>query len=187
MERRDFLKKGAILGASAGTIMGVNAATSVDKTDDKKAAPLKIALGGDHAGFELKTYMKVELERDGHIVTDHGSYTPDPVDFPDIAKKICAAILTGEADRGIMCCGTGVGASIACNKVRGVRASVCHDVYSAHQCVEHDDVQVAAFGNQIIGKTVAIELARIFLAAKFSTSEEFRRRVAKLDEMDASR
>jgi ribose 5-phosphate isomerase B len=120
-------------------------------------------------------------------VTDHGSYTPDPVDFPDIAKKICAAILSGEADRGIMCCGTGVGASIACNKVRGVRASVCHDVYSARQCVEHDDVQVAAFGNQIIGKTVAIELARLFLAARFSTSEEFRRRVAKLDEMDASR
>ena len=188
MKRRDFLKKGAIIGAtSAGTIMGVNAATSLDQADNKKIAPLKIALGGDHAGFELKTYMKAELERDGHTVTDHGSYTPDPVDFPDIAKKICAAILSGEADRGIMCCGTGVGASIACNKVRGVRASVCHDVYSAHQCVEHDDVQVAAFGNQIIGKTVAIELARIFLAAKFSTSEEFRRRVAKLDEMDASR
>ena len=187
MTRKDFLKTGAILGASAGSIMGANAVTSLVAEADKGIVPLKIAIGGDHAGFELKTYMKAELERDGHILTDHGSYTPDPVDFPDIAKKICAAILSGEADRGIMCCGTGVGASIACNKVRGVRASVCHDVYSAHQCVEHDDVQVAAFGNQIIGKTVAIELARLFLAAKFSTSEEFRRRVAKLDEMDASR
>jgi len=187
MKRRDFLKTGAVLSAGAGTMMGVNAATSFDSVDDKKVAPVRIALGGDHAGFELKTYMKAELERDGHIVTDFGSYTPDPVDFPDIAKKICAAILSGEADRGIMCCGTGVGASIACNKVRGVRASVCHDVYSARQCVEHDDVQVAAFGHQIIGKTVAIELARLFLSAKFSTSEEFRRRVAKLDEMDASR
>jgi len=189
MKRRDFLKTGAIIGASAtaGTIMGANAASSISPEDTPKVVPLKIAIGGDHAGFELKTYMKAELERDGHIVTDHGSYTPEPVDFPDIAKKICKAILSGEADRGIMCCGTGVGASIACNKVKGVRASVCHDVYSAHQCVEHDDVQVAAFGNQIIGKTVAIELARLFLSARFSTSEEFRRRVAKLDEMDASR
>jgi len=187
MKRRDFLKAGAIIGASAGTVMGVNAATSFSSAEDKKVAPVKIALGGDHAGFELKNYMKAELERDGHIVTDFGSYTPDPVDFPDIAKKICAAILSGEAERGIMCCGTGVGASIACNKVRGVRAAVCHDVFSAHQCVEHDNVQVAAFGNQIIGKTVAIELARLFLAAKFSTDEDFRRRVAKLDEMDVSR
>ncbi len=185
MIRRDFIKAGVIIGA--GTFKETNAATSFDPANDKIVIPLKIALGGDHAGFELKSYMKTELERDGHIVTDHGSYTPDPVDFPDIAKKICASILSGEADRGIMCCGTGVGASIACNKVRGVRASVCHDVYSAHQCVEHDDVQVAAFGNQIIGKTVAIELARLFLAARFSTSEEFRRRVAKLDEMDVSR
>jgi len=187
MKRRDFLKKGAILGASAGTLLGANASISDNTTNDPKVVPLKIALGGDHAGFELKNYMKAELERDGHIVTDFGSYTPDPVDFPDIAKKICAAILSGEADRGIMCCGTGVGASIACNKVRGVRSAVCHDVYSAHQCVEHDNVQVAAFGNQIIGKTVAVELARLFLAAKFSTDEDFRRRVAKLDEMDVSR
>jgi len=187
MKRRDFLKTGTVIGASAGTMMGVNAATSFSPEDPQKVVPVKIALGGDHAGFELKTCMKAELERDGHMVTDHGSYTPDPVDFPDIARKICAAILSGEADRGIMCCGTGVGAAIACNKVRGIRASVCHDVYSARQCVEHDDVQVAAFGNQIIGKTVAVELARLFLAAKFSTSEEFRRRVAKLDEMDASR
>ena len=187
MIRRDFLKKGVMIGASAGTMMGASATTSFSRDDQNKVVPMKIAIGGDHAGFELKTYMKAELERDGHIVTDHGSYTPDPVDFPDIAKKICAAILSGEADRGIMCCGTGVGASIACNKVRGVRASICHDVFSAHQCVEHDDVQVATFGNQIIGKTVAIELARLFMAARFSTSEEFRRRVAKLDEMDASR
>jgi len=187
MIRRDFIKTGAVIGAGAGTMMGVSAATSTSPDEHKKVVPVRIALGGDHAGFELKTYMKAELERDGHIVTDHGSYTPEPVDFPDIARKICAAILSGEADRGIMCCGTGVGASIACNKVRGVRASVCHDVYSARQCVEHDDVQVAAFGHQIIGKTVAIELARLFLAARFSTSEEFRRRVAKLDEMDAER
>ena len=187
MIRRDFLKAGAMISAGAATVMGVNGATSFSSDDSPKIAPVRIALGGDHAGFELKNYMKTELESDGHIVTDFGSYTPEPVDFPDIAKKICAAILSGEADRGIMCCGTGVGAAIACNKVKGVRAAVCHDVFTAHQCVEHDNVQVAAFGNQIIGKTVAMELARLFLAAKFSTSEEFRRRVAKLDEMDGAR
>jgi ribose 5-phosphate isomerase B len=181
VKRRNFLKAGAIIGASAAIPFNSMA------NNPNEATPRKIAIGGDHAGFELKVYIKAELEREGYEVTDFGSYTPDPVDFPDIAKKICAAILSGEAERGIMCCGTGVGAAIACNKVKGIRASICHDVYSAHQCVEHDDVQVATFGNQIIGKTVALELARIFLSAKFSTSEEFRRRVAKLDEMDASR
>ena len=98
-----------------------------------------------------------------------------------------AAILSGEAERGIMFCGTGVGAAIACNKVRGIRASVCHDLYTAHQCVEHDDVQIIALGAQIVGPTVAEELIDLFLAARFSTSEEFRRRVAKLDDMDAAR
>ena len=102
-------------------------------------------------------------------------------------KKVTAAILSGEAERGIMFCGTGVGAAIACNKVRGIRASVCHDLYTAHQCVEHDDVQIIALGAQIVGPTVAEELIDLFLAARFSTSEEFRRRVAKLDDMDAAR
>jgi len=109
------------------------------------------------------------------------------VDFPDIAKQVTGAILSGEHERGIMFCGTGVGAAIACNKVSGIRASVCHDIYTAHQCVEHDNVQVIALGAQIIGPTVAEELIDIFLAAQFSTSEEFRRRVAKLDDMDKER
>jgi ribose 5-phosphate isomerase B len=124
------------------------------------------------------------LRSKGHEIIDFGSYDALPVDFPDIAKLVCASILKGESERGIMFCGSGVGASIACNKIAGIRASVCHDIFTAHQCVEHDNVQVIALGAQIIGHTVASELIDIFLRAEFSTSEEFRRRVAKLDEMD---
>ncbi len=113
-------------------------------------------------------------------------FTMDPVDFPDIAQLVCKEILNGKAERGIMFCGTGVGASIACNKISGIRASVCHDIYTAHQCVEHNNVQVICLGAQIIGSTVALELLDMFLKAEFSTSEEFRRRVEKLDVMDGS-
>lgn len=148
---------------------------------------MKLAIGSDHAGFPLKQQLLDALRAKGHEITDFGSYDPAPVDFPDIAKKVTGAILDGQAERGIMFCGTGVGAAIACNKVSGIRASVCHDVYTAHQCVEHDNVQVIALGAQIIGPTVAEELIDLFLAARFSTSEEFRRRVAKLEQMDAAR
>lgn len=147
---------------------------------------MKIAVGSDHAGFPLKGKLLDILRSKGHEITDFGSFDPNPVDFPDIAKKVCAAILDGSCERGIMFCGTGVGACIACNKISGIRASVCHDIYTAHQCVEHDDVQVIAMGGQIIGHTVALELIDLFLAAKFSTSEEFRRRVKKLELMDGS-
>ena len=146
-----------------------------------------LAIGSDHAGYPLKIQLLDALRRKGQTLIDCGSYDPAPVDFPDVAKKVTSAILSGEAERGIMFCGTGVGAAIACNKVRGIRASVCHDLYTAHQCVEHDDVQIIALGAQIVGPTVAEELIDIFLSARFSTSEEFRRRVAKLDDMDEHR
>ena len=148
---------------------------------------MKLAIGSDHAGYPLKIQLLDKLRAKGHEIIDFGSYDPTPVDFPDIAKKVTASILSGESERGIMFCGTGVGAAIACNKVRGIRASVCHDIYTAHQCVEHDDVQIIALGAQIIGPTVAGELIDIFLEAEFSTSPEFRRRVAKLDDMDSAR
>ena len=148
---------------------------------------MKIAIGGDHAGYFLKARLLDGLKQKGHEITDFGSFDENPVDFPDIAKLVCGAILKGECERGIMFCGSGVGAAIACNKIKGIRASVCHDIFTAHQCVEHDDVQVIAFGAQIIGYTVASELIDVFLKAKFSTSEEFRRRVAKLDQMDLDR
>jgi ribose 5-phosphate isomerase B len=144
---------------------------------------MKLAVGSDHMGYELKLKLLGELAQMGHEVMDFGSFDPEPVDFPDIAKLVCRAILKGDCQRGIIFCGSGAGAAIACNKVPGIRASVCHDIFTAHQCVEHDDVQVIAVGGQIIGYTVAKELIRIFLDAEFSSSEEFCRRVAKLEHM----
>ena len=147
---------------------------------------MKIAVGSDHAGFELKKKLLPYLES-RYEVMDQGSFDPAPVDFPQISRKVCDAVLSGAADRGVMFCGTGVGAAIACNKVPGIRASVCHDLYTAHQCVEHDDVQVIALGAQIIGHTAAQELIDIFLSARFSGGEDFRRRVHMLEEMDGAR
>jgi ribose 5-phosphate isomerase B len=145
---------------------------------------MKIAIGSDHAGFPLKAAVMKGIEDLGHGVIDHGSYDPEPVDFPDISKLVCASVLNGETTRGILVCGTGVGASIASNKIPGIRAAVCHDIYTAHQCVEHDDVNVICIGAQIIGPTLAVELVGRFLTAEFSTEEQFRRRVQKLHEMD---
>lgn len=145
-----------------------------------------IAIGSDHAGFPLKGPVINFLKEEGHEVIDLGSYDPNPVDFPVITKKVCQTILDGKADRGIMVCGTGVGASIAANKVPGIRAAVCHDIYSAHQSVEHDNVNVMAIGAQIVGNVLAKELIERFLRAEFSTAEEFRRRVEMLDEMDGN-
>lgn len=147
---------------------------------------MKLAVGGDHCGYRLKGVMIGKLRELGHEVVDHGCFSPEPVDFPDMAKLVCKPILDGSAERGIMFCGTGVGAAIACNKISGIRASVCHDIHSAHQCVEHDDVQVMCIGEQIIGDVVAFELIQSFLKAEFSTDEDVRRRVCKLSMMDNS-
>jgi ribose 5-phosphate isomerase B len=141
-------------------------------------------VGGDHAGFALKGPLIEFLRGLGHRVEDCGSYDPAPVDFPDIARAVCHSVRTGRADRGILVCGTGVGACIAANKIPGIRASLCHDVYSAHQCVEHDDVNVACIGAQVIGAKVAEDCLRAFLAAEFSTEEQFRRRVSKLADLE---
>jgi ribose 5-phosphate isomerase B len=145
---------------------------------------MKIAIGGDHAGFPLKGPVIELLRTQGHFVHDFGSYSPEPVDFPDIARLVCAAVRDGTAERGVMVCGTGVGACIAANKIAGIRAALCHDTYSAHQCVEHDDVNVLCIGAQIVGIKLADEILRAFLAAQFSTAEEFRRRVRKLSELE---
>lgn len=145
---------------------------------------MKIAVGGDHAGFALKSPIIELLRTWGYEVTDCGTYTPDPVDFPDIAQQVCQQILTENADRGVMVCGTGVGAAIAANKVPGIRAAVCHDVYSAHQCVEHDNVNVICLGAQIIGNKLAEEILRAFLNAEFRTEPQFRRRVQKLADLE---
>lgn len=148
---------------------------------------MKIVVGSDHAGFPMKAELLSFLRNLGHVVDDVGSYDPNPVDFPDIARKVAAAITTGTAERGLMVCGTGVGAAIGANKMKGIRAAVCHDVHSAHQCVEHDDVNVMCIGAQIVGPWLAKDLVAAYLNAKFSTDEEFRRRVAKLADMEAGR
>jgi ribose 5-phosphate isomerase B len=149
-----------------------------------KGAKMKLAIGADHAGFPLKGPVVQLLKSWGHTVDDRGTHSTDPVDFPDIAKKVCDEILAGRVQRGILVCGTGVGACIAGNKIRGIRAALCHDTYSAHQCVEHDDVNLLCIGAWIIGPKVAEEILTAFLNAKFSTNEDFRRRVRKLEQMD---
>ncbi len=141
---------------------------------------MKLVVGGDHAGYPLKGPVINFLRTQGHAVEDFGTHSTDPVDFPDIARLVCRALHSGTAQRGILVCGTGVGACIAANKMRGIRAALCHDTYSAHQGVEHDDVNVLCIGAWIVGIRVAEEIQQAFLAAEFSTAEEFRRRVRKL-------
>jgi|TARA_A100001391_G_scaffold196597_2_gene175416 ribose 5-phosphate isomerase B len=148
---------------------------------------MNITVGSDHAGFPMKAELVSFIESLGHTVTDIGCDSTQPVDFPDIAERVTARIRTGEAERGVMICGTGVGAAIAANKTTGIRAAVGHDVHSARQCVEHDDVNVLCIGAQIVGPWLAKDLVDAYLKAKFSTSEEFQRRVAKLHEMDRGR
>ena len=145
---------------------------------------MRIVIGSDHAGFPLKGQIAEHVRSLGHEVTDVGSFSPDPVDFPDISKAVCAAVKAGQADRGLLVCGTGVGASIAANKIRGIRAAVCHDMHSAHQSVEHDDVNVMCIGAQIVGPWLACDLVGAFLAARFEPTEDFKRRVAKLHAME---
>jgi len=193
--RRGFIEQASML--VAGGVAGGSVLTSCGAGDSQVVASqtpasgmerninsMKLVVGSDHAGYALKARILNNIKEMGHVIVDMGCFDETPVDFPDIAQKVCAAILNGEAKRGIMFCGTGVGAAIACNKIPGIRAAVCHDIYSAHQCVEHDDVQVIALGAQIIGHSVALELIERFLSATFSTDEEFRRRVEKLNMMD---
>ena len=146
---------------------------------------MKIVVGGDHAGYLMKGPAIKALERWEHEVTDLGVHTDtEDADFPDIAQLVCDEIRAGRADKGVIVCGTGVGAAIAANKVPGIRAALCHDVYSAHQCVEHDDVNVLCMGAQIIGIKLAEDILSAFLNAEFSIDEHFRRRVAKLTDME---
>jgi len=141
---------------------------------------VKVAVACDHAGFPLKDTVMDAIRKAGHEVIDLGTDSTAPVDYPDIAEKIGRAIQRGETDRGIVICGSGVGAAVAANKMLGVRAGLCHDTYSAHQCVEHDDVNVLALGARIIGPDVAVEVVHAFLAAKFTGEERHMRRLNKI-------
>jgi ribose 5-phosphate isomerase B len=146
---------------------------------------MNLVIGSDHAGWSLKNTVVEYVRKLGHDVIDVGSFDEKPVDFPDIAREVARKVTSGEAERGIMVCGTGVGASIAANKMKGIRAAVCHDIHSAHQSVEHDDVNVMCIGAQIVGPWLAQDLIASYLSATFSTDEDFRRRVDKLHAMDA--
>jgi len=139
-----------------------------------------IAVASDHAGFPLKERV-IEIARSlGHESLDLGTCSTEPVDYPDFAEAIAHAILNGKAERGILLCGSGVGASVAANKFRGIRAGTCHDTYSAHQCVEDDDANVLCLGARVIGPEVAIEIVRAYLGAHFSGAERHLRRLAKV-------
>ncbi|PYV23285.1 MAG: ribose 5-phosphate isomerase B [Acidobacteria bacterium] len=141
---------------------------------------MRIAVGSDHAGFELKRNIAAHLRELGYEVEDVGTDSTTPVDYPDYAEAVGVAVLDGRADRAVLICGSGVGASVAANKLRGIRAGLCHDTYSAHQGVEHDDMNVLVMGSRVIGPELARELVRAFLGAKFSGEERHRRRVAKV-------
>ena len=143
-----------------------------------------VVVGADHAGFPMKDSVIDIIKSLGYAVKDVGTYSLEPVDFPDIAREVCRAVLKNEAFRGLLVCGTGVGAVIAANKVKGIRAAVGHDIHSAHQGVEHDDVNVMCIGAQIVGHWLARDLVAAFLKAKFSGTEECVRRVAKLEKLE---
>ena len=144
-----------------------------------------IVLGSDHAGFELKQELVEYVRELGHRVLDVGTDSTAPVDYPDFARKVGEAVAKREAERGILLCGSGAGASIAANKIKGVRAALAHDHYTAHQAVEHDDANVLVLGARIIGAAVARELIEAFLGAQFTHEERHRRRLDKVLQIEA--
>jgi ribose 5-phosphate isomerase B len=145
---------------------------------------MKVAVACDHGGFPLKHLVLETVRMAGHDAMDLGTDSSESVDYPDYAEKVGRAIQRGEAERGILICGSGVGAAIAANKMRGIRAGICHDTYSAHQSVEHDDANVLALGARIIGSALAVELVEAFLKARFTGEERHVRRVAKVLELE---
>ncbi len=146
---------------------------------------MRVAIGADHAGYPLKQELARSLEALGHKVLDLGTSSTEPVDYPDYAEAVGLALRDGKAERGLLVCGSGVGASVAANKIPGIRAGLCHDTYSAHQGVEHDDMNVLTLGARVIGVKLAEELVASFLAARFTGEERHRRRVAKIAAMEA--
>ncbi|MEX0873390.1 MAG: ribose 5-phosphate isomerase B [Actinomycetota bacterium] len=145
---------------------------------------MRVALGVDHRGFAIKDQLLGLLEQGGHEVVDLGTHSTGSVDYPDIAKAVGDAVRNGDADRGIIVCGSGAGAVIAANKLRGIRCAQAHDTYTAHQSVEHDDANVLALGSGIIGIEVIREVVQTFLAARFDGGERYRRRREKVEALE---
>jgi RpiB/LacA/LacB family sugar-phosphate isomerase len=146
---------------------------------------MKIAVGSDHAGFHLKQEVAEALRKEGHEVLDVGTQSTAPVDYPDFAEALGLAVRDGRAERGVLICGSGVGAAVAANKLPGVRAAICHDTYSAHQGVEHDDMNVLVLGGRIVGPALAHELVRAYLGARYTGEERHARRLAKIKALEA--
>jgi len=145
---------------------------------------MRVAIGADHAGFELKRDLAGYVAQHGHEVSDLGTHSTAPVDYPDTAEAVATAVRNGQADRGILVCGSGAGVAVAASKFPGIRAAVCHDTYTARQAVEHDDVNVLCLGARVIGPDLARSLVETFLAATFSGEERHMRRLAKIDAIE---
>ena len=146
---------------------------------------MKVAIAADHAGYALKQELIPSLHALGHQVEDLGTHGPEPVDYPDVAMWLARAVLSGVVERGVLICGSGVGASVAANKLPGIRAGLCHDTYSAHQGVEHDDMNILVLGARVIGTELARELVRVFLEARFTHEERHERRLDKIQALEA--
>jgi ribose 5-phosphate isomerase B len=146
---------------------------------------MKIAIAADHAGFPMKANLTEVARGMGHETTDLGTCSTDPVDYPDIARLVADAVTSGRAERAILICGSGIGACVAANKFRGIRAGTCHDTFSAHQSVEDDDANVVCLGARVVGPSLAAEVVRTFLNAKFSGAERHARRVGKIAGIEA--
>jgi len=146
---------------------------------------MNLVVAADHGGFPLKARVVDELRKMGHQVTDLGTNSADPVDYPDCARAIAQAILQGRAERSVFICGSGAGACVAANKFKGIRAATCHDSFSARQCVEDDDVNVLCLGARVIGPELAVDLVRDYVRATFSGAERHRRRLGKIAAFEA--
>jgi ribose 5-phosphate isomerase B len=146
---------------------------------------MRIVLAADHAGYLLKNELAARLAQEGHDVTDLGTHSAAPVDYPDSAEAVATVIRNDQADRGIIVCGSGAGVSIAANKFPGIRAAVCHDTYTAHQAVEHDDLNVLCLGARVIGGSLAIDIVAAFLGASFTGEERHQRRLKKLLDIES--
>lgn len=148
---------------------------------------MRIVVGADHRGYVLKNALAKHLTSAGHHIIDVGTNSDSPVDYPDIAATVADRIRSGEAERGIVLCGSGVGATIASNKISGIRAGMCHDTYSAHQGVEHDDMNVICLGSRIVGDDLAREVVDAFIGAEFMDKERYRRRLVKIQALEDQR
>ena len=146
---------------------------------------MRVVIGSDHAGFQLKNAVEDLLRSMGNDVLDVGAFNENPSDYPDFAEAVGRAVLDGKAERGVLICGSGVGASVAANKLPGIRAGMCHDTYSAHQGVEHDDINVLVLGSRVIGVALAQDLVKAFLGAKFSNEERHVRRLGKVKALES--